>query len=511
VGTAPEHNPSVWAATASSASFSSLPGDVEADVAVIGAGITGLTTALLLKDAGARVAVVEAGAVAGGSSGYNTGKVTALHGLTYARLLRVLGEERTRQYADANRAAVDRVAALDKRLGGVASVKRQAAYTYTTDPGRTQEIDEEVQAAAAAGLPASYVTTTSLPYPIAAAVRVADQLQFHPVRYCAALATAVDGDGGSVFERTRALDVEEAGGGVAVRTEHGTVRAGRVVMATLLPFTDIGGFFAKAAPYRSYAMAVTTDVDVAEGMYLGVDSPTRTVRRLDLDGEGGLVVGGHGHKVGQGGDTRELYREIERWARDAFAVRSVEYRWSAQDYITADQVPYVGRMPRRSRTFVACGFKKWGLSGGTAAAMVLAETLEGRVSPWAEVFDATRVNPVASASGFVKENVDVGRHFVVDRLKRLRAPSIERVARDEGGIVDAGGKKVAAYRDPDGTVHAVSATCTHLGCTVAWNPGERSWDCPCHGSRFTPDGQLLNGPAVKDLAPMPGEDAPGST
>jgi glycine/D-amino acid oxidase-like deaminating enzyme/nitrite reductase/ring-hydroxylating ferredoxin subunit len=506
MGAAPEDNPSVWVATAPDRPFPALPGDLAVDVAVIGGGITGLTTALLLKDAGATVAVVEAGSVVSGSSGFNTGKVTALHGLTYARLVRTLGEDRARQYAEANSAAVERVAALDERLGGVASVERQAAYTYTTDAGRTAEIAEEVEAAVRVGLPATQVTTTSLPFTVAAAVRLPDQIQFHPVRYCRALAAAVDGDGGSVLERTRALDVDEEEGHVLVRTDHGTVRAGRAVVATLLPFLDSGGYFAKAAPYRSYGMAVTADVDVAEGMYLGVDSPTRTVRRLDVDGGAGLVVGGSGHKVGQGGDTRGHYDEIERWARETFGARSVTHRWSAQDYVTGDQVPYVGLMPRRARTFVACGFRKWGLSGGTAAAMVLADALAGRPSPWAEVFDARRLNPVASAGELVRENVDVGRRFVVDRLKRLRAPSVERLAPGEGGIVDVDGRKVAACRDEDGTLHAVQASCTHLGCTVGWNAAERSWDCPCHGSRFTADGRMLDGPAVRDLEPVrPGE------
>ena len=499
MGAVPEHNPSVWVSTAPETSFPALPGDLVVDVAVVGGGITGLTTALLLADAGATVAVVEAGAVASGSSGYNTAKVTALHGLTYARLVRSLGQERAQQYAEANAAAVERVAGLDGRLGGVASVVRQPAYTYTTDAGRTDEIAAEVEAATAVGLPATYESTTSLPYPVAAAVRLPDQLQFHPVRYCRALAAAVDAGDGSVFERTRAVEVEETDEEVRVRTDRGTVRAERVVVATLLPFLDMGGYFAKAAPYRSYGMAVTAGLDVAEGMYLGVDDPTRTVRRLDLDGEAGLVVGGRGHKVGQGGDTREHYDEIERWARDAFGARDVRYRWSAQDYTSGDHVPYVGAMPRRKRTFVACAFQKWGLSGGTAAAMILADTLQGRSSPWAEVFDAKRVNPMTSAGELVKENVDVGRRFVVDRLKRLRAPSVEAVAPGEGGIVDMDGKKVAACRDADGTLHAVSATCTHLGCTVAWNAAERSWDCPCHGSRFAPDGKLLDGPAVRDL------------
>jgi len=509
MGAARERNPSVWMGTAEAPSFPKLPGDGEVDVVVVGAGITGLTTALLLQDGGASVAVVEAGRVASGSSGFNTAKVTSLHGLVYAQLLRTLGREKAGQYAAANQAAIEQVVALDERLGRVSSVERQSAATYTTDQSRVAEIAAEVEAATSLGLPATYETTTALPYPVAAAVRLADQAQFHPVRYCHAVASAISGAGGAIHESTRALDIEERDSGVVVRTEHGLIRAGQAVVATLLPFLDVGGFFAKAAPYRSYGMAVKADVEVAEGMYLGIDEPTRTVRRLSLDGEQALVVGGHGHKVGQGGDTRQHYAEIEAWARSAFGARSVEYRWSAQDYVTSDHVPYVGRMPRRSRTFVACGFRKWGLSGGTAAAMVLAETLQGRSSPWSVVFDATRVDPRASATSFVKENVDVGRRFVVDRLKKLRAPSVAELEPGEGRIVDLDGRKVAAYRDDSGTVHAVSATCTHLGCTVAWNPAEASWDCPCHGSRFSATGRLLDGPAVDDLEQVAGPEVGG--
>jgi len=167
--------------------------------------------------------------------------------------------------------------------------------------------------------------------------------------------------------------------------------------------------------------------------------------------------------------------------------------------VPVDAVPYIGRMPRRRRTSVACGFKKWGLSGGTAAAMILADSLQGRTSPWATVFDATRVDPGASAKEFLKENVDVGRRFVADRVAKLRAASVDTLVRGEGALVDLDGQKVAAFLDDEGTVHAVSATCTHLGCTVGWNPAERSWDCPCHGSRFATDGRVLNGPAVRDL------------
>jgi glycine/D-amino acid oxidase-like deaminating enzyme/nitrite reductase/ring-hydroxylating ferredoxin subunit len=509
---AEERNRSVWWQTADLPSFPPLGGDAAADVVVVGAGITGLTTALLLKDAGASVIVVDEGRVASGSSGSNTAKVTALHGLTYAQLLRNLGLDKARQYADANSSAVELVVSLDRRLGGPAGIERQAAYTYTTDAARVAEVTAEVEAATTLGLPATFETVTALPYPVAGAVRLPEQVQFHPVRYCAALAAAVDGAGSSVHEHTRGLRVDERDGGVAVRTDRGEVRAGHAVLATLLPFHDVGGFFAKTAPYRSYALAVRADVEVAEGMYLSIDSPTRTVRRLPVLGADGLLLGGHGHKVGQGGDTRQYYDELEAWARSTFDARVVEHRWSAQDYVSADSVPYVGRMPRRERTSVACGFKKWGLSGGTAAAMVLAESLQGRTSPWAEVFDATRINPRASARSLVEENVDVGRRFVAGRLAKLRAPAADQLSPGEGAVVDVDGSKVAAFRDEEGTVHAVSATCTHLGCIVNWNPAERSWDCPCHGSRFAADGQVLNGPAVENLQrvePGTGGDAAG--
>jgi Rieske Fe-S protein len=244
-------------------------------------------------------------------------------------------------------------------------------------------------------------------------------------------------------------------------------------------------------------------------MYLGADSPTRSVRPVHLDGELGLVIGGESHKVGQGGDTGECYASLERWARRSFEVRSVDHRWSAHDYIPVDGVPYVGRSPRSRSISVATGFKKWGMTNGTAAAMVLNDAILGRDNPWAEVYDATRVDAGGSVKAFVSENLDVGKRFMKDHLARLAAPSVEHLAPGEGGLVDVDGMKVAASRSADGTLHAVSPVCTHLGCIVSWNPAETTWDCPCHGSRFTREGKVLNGPAVEDLtsvAMAPSED-----
>ena len=501
----PGRNPSFWTTTAPATTrFPVLDHDLEVDVCVVGGGITGLTTALLLHDAGARVALLEGREVASGTTGSTTAKVTSLHGLTYSELLKTVGEDRARTYGQANEAAIEVIRSLVDRFGIDCDADDRPAYTYTTEAAKLDKVREEAEVAARLGLPASFTEETELPYPVLGAVRFDRQLQFHPRRYCLGLAQALQEAGVPVFERTWVGDVSEEGTRAVVRAEGGTVTADEAVVATLLPFVDAGGYFAKAHPVRSYALVARVPGPVPQGMYLGSDTPSRTIRSVPLgDGEEGLLLGGRSHKVGQGQPMQEHYDELEAWARDSFAIRSIEARWSAHDYVTVDQVPYVGRSARRRRTWVATGFKKWGLSNGTAAAAVLAGGITGSPSPWAELYDATRINPSRDAvQEFVKENANVAKRFVVDHVRRLTARSVAHLAPGEGGLVDLDGNKVAAYRDEDGEVHAVSAVCRHLGCTVDWNDAERSWDCPCHGSRYDTDGRVLCGPTTAALTPV---------
>ena len=493
-------NPSLWVATTPSTPRQRLTGEHRADVVVLGAGITGLTTAALLAERGVSVAVLDGSRVAAGSTGYTTAKVTSLHSLTYAQLVRTKGEEAARLYGEANQAALAEVARLVDRHGIDCQLTRAPAFTYTVEPGERSQIEGEVEAATSLGLPASFTTETDLPYPVAAAVRFDDQAHFHPRAYALGLAAAIEAAGGVIFEESRALDIDERDDGVVVETADGVVRAGSAVVATLLPFLDIGGFFAKAHPLRSYAISVRCRGPVPAGMYLSIDTPTRSVRPVDIDGAPGLVLGGSSHKPGDSDDEASYWRGLEQWARDTFDVESVEHRWSAQDYISVDQVPYIGRCPRTDRVYVGTGFKKWGMTGGTVAGMIISDLVTGRVNPWVDVFDATRVEPgMQSAKKFVKENASVGVHFVKDRLQRLRAADVGELAPGEGGMVKLEGQTVGAYRDPAGVLHAVSVTCTHLGCTLTWNNAETSWDCPCHGSRFTHEGEVIEGPATRAL------------
>jgi Rieske Fe-S protein len=289
-----------------------------------------------------------------------------------------------------------------------------------------------------------------------------------------------------------------------VKTPGGDVTAGHVVVATHYPFLDRSLAFARVSPQRSYAILCRIAGALPEGMFISGDSPSRSVRAVPLEGEELLLVGGEGHKPGTGGDTRVRYRRLEAFAREHWDVRSVDYRWSAQDNTTLDGVPYVGPLtPWDGRVLMATGFAKWGMTGGTAAAIILADRVQDKENAWAGLFDPSRLTLRASARRFLTENAQVGLRFVGDRLMKPGLRSLEELRPGEGDIVRHDGEKVAAFRDDDGTVTAVAPVCTHLGCQVNFNAAERSWDCPCHGSRFAVDGSVLHGPAVHRLERKP--------
>ncbi len=497
MGNEPGQRRSYWMDSAPQTDFPAYrPEGRRVDVAVVGGGITGLTVALLLGRAGASVALLEAGRVASGVTGYTTAKVTSLHGLTYAGLEQSFGPDGARAYAEANEAALAEMARLVADLAIDCAFERHAAFTYTEDAGSVGQIESEVAAAARAGLPATFTTEVDLPYPVAGAIRVENQAQFHPRRYCLGLADAIVADGGSIYEQTRVLDVDD-GEPCRVRTENGDLIARHVVQATQLPIVDPGGFFARTHPERSYALAVELDGPAPQGMYLSADQPTRSVRPIE---ERLVLIGGEGHKVGQDPDTRQRYDALETFARERFPVVEVRHRWSAQDFMPADNVPYIGRLtPRSKGRLVATGFKKWGMTHATVAAMILRDHITGTENPWASLYDATRLKPTAAAGSFVTENLNVAKRFVGDRLATLRPEPADSLAPGEAGLRVVNGHKVAAYRDETGQLHAISARCTHMGCLVSWNTAEQSWDCPCHGSRFDVDGRVIQGPAVRPL------------
>ena len=469
-------------------------GSMKADVVVIGAGITGVTTALLLARAGRDVLLCEAAQVASGVTGLNTAKVSALQGTVHSELARRHGIDRARAYASASIAGVELVAELAERYSPDCGASRRRAATVAGAEDQVDVVQQEFEAARAAGLPVDLTTEVDAPVPTRSAVCLDRQLTLHPVRYVRDLTVAARALGVRLFEQTRVHSVS-LGHPHRVRTEHAEIRAQQVVVATHYPVLDRGLYFARLNPQRSYCVAARLKGEEPQDLVITAGSPTRSFAAVG----GFAVLGGEGHSVGERGVGPDRF---ERLAADLRAWCDVEgelFRWSAQDPISLDRLPIIGPyVPRSSSLWVATGYGKWGLSTATIGAQLLTECILGRRSELAAAFGPVRFDrrtPLGLAHLGGKFVLDL----VGDRLRPGEVDSAAELAPGEGAIVRSGRKQQAVYRDLDGTVHCLSARCTHLGCLVRFNAAEASWDCPCHGSRFAVDGTVLEGPAVNAL------------
>lgn len=490
----PADDRSYWNSTASAHEFPELEGDFDVDIAVIGGGIVGISTARALKDLGLTVAVIEARQVGRGATGKSTAKVTSQHGTKYQVLESKFGEARAQLYAMAQETAIRKIERLVQQYRIDCDFEKKAAYVYTQDLDLAGQVEKEAEVARRLGLPAELVNTTDLPFDVRAALRFDNQAQFHPTKYVAGLARTIPGEGCYVFERSRALEWEPN----RVVTARGRVNARHVAMATHLPLGQVGMYYSMAAPYAEPAIAARIGRAV-EGMYVNVEKPSHSIRTHKINGQTYGIAAGTSFKPGHTDEERQYFRELEEWLTVNFDAGPVEYRWVNEDYSPMDEAPFVGWSSSMGEAYlVATGFNAWGITNGTAAGMVLADLAMGKESPWLKIFDATRVKPVAGGAKFAKENAEVAAHLAGGYLSR-KLGTFDELAPGEAAIMKIDGENVAAFRDEGGALHSVSAVCSHMGCIVGWNETDRSWDCPCHGSRFGLDGEVIHGPATKPL------------
>lgn len=481
-----------------------LEGEERVDVAVVGAGITGLTAARLLVGKGKSVAILEQDRIGSGTTGGTTAHVTQVPDRRYRELVSKFDRDGVRQVVESTRLAMERIASFVEEDAISCDFARIPAYLYTESEDEVSKLQEEVEIAREVGMPAVFVRDLPLPFKTAGAVCFDNQARFHPLAYLGGLAARVVERGGRIYERSRVLEVE-GDGPFRVRTSSGTVTADTVLFATHTP-AGFSLLHAELEPLRSYVMAVKLrSQEPPDGLFFDTADPYNYTRRQP-HGEGNLlIVGGKDHKTGHG-DPDASYRELEEYIRQRWSVESIVSRWSAQLYEPPDGLPLIGTALSSSRIFVATGYSGTGMIFGTVGGMILADSALERQSDWAGIYRTSRVKPLAGGPTIAKLNLEVAADFVKDRLTLRRIEDVSEVPVGEGEVVRLRGERVAIYREESGRVHAVSPVCTHAYCIVHWNPGEKTWDCPCHGGRYSPDGQVLEGPPVKGLERVKLED-----
>lgn len=508
---------SLWLDRAQTFTSDPFEPDTRYDTVVAGAGLTGLVTALLLARSGQNVLVLEARYPGAVTTGNTTAKVTLLQGTFLSQLARQYSPKQVQAYVDGNREGQAWLLRyLDEQK---VPYQRRDAYTYAASAQGTEKLREEVSAASTAGLDVDYVRDVGLPFPVHGAVRMRDQAQINPLEVIDALIADIRARGGHVVSGVRLQDVT-GDTPAAVRTNRGSVRADRVVLATGIPVLDRGLYFAKLTPSRSYAAALDLQEGQAPppGMYISVEQPTHSLRDYEVDGRKLLLVGGHGHHVGRTPSEKAHLAGLLDWAGQHYPGAVATHTWSAQDYMPTNLMPFFGKLPRgKGHIYFGTGYNKWGMTNAVAAALDISADILGGQVPWADTIHH-RVTSPAGAFSAVVLNAGVAARLATDwgkvtaegrrfdggkgRAGQPPAPaetgSASPPAEGTGKVYREGNRPVAAST-VDGTTCRLSAVCTHLGGIVHWNDNEKTWDCPLHGSRFSNEGKLLEGPATKDL------------
>jgi glycine/D-amino acid oxidase-like deaminating enzyme/nitrite reductase/ring-hydroxylating ferredoxin subunit len=454
--------------------------------------------------------VLESDRIAAGVTGHTSAKVSALHGVIYAPLRETQGPEAARQYAASQQQAIEHLVDVAGELGADCELERVPGYTFVESPFHAGEIRAEAEAAQEAGLPAACVTDTGLPFSVRAAVRVEGQAQFHPRKYLLALAEDLRRRGGVIHERTRVTGLDE-GDPCRISTENGAeVVAGDVVVATHYPVFDRALMFSRLEPRRELVVsALIPEEQDPGGCYLTPERRTRSVRTAPYpfqEGQRLLIVTGEKFIPGTTGigSVGARYERLAAWAYERFPDARMVHRWATQDNDTTDRIPYIGRFhPAAQHTWVATGFGGWGMASGVLSGQLLTAHITGaELPPWAKLYDPRRLSP-REAPALLRFQSAVARRFVGDRLGSSYVDSVDEIAPGTGAIVRIEGRRCAVHRTPEGEIRALSPRCTHLGCLVRFNDEEGAWECPCHGSRFGIEGEVIQGPATRPLERRP--------
>jgi len=502
---------SIWMETTDAAPDNgALNENLRADVVIVGAGIAGLTTTYLLARQGKKVVVLDDKTIGDGNTNRTTAHLASAIDDRFYEMERLHGEAGARLAYESHAGAIDKIEEIVKSENIDCDFSRLDGFLFAPPGESIDELKKELEAAKRAGVVGvEMVERTPLAsFDTGHALRFPHQGQFHVLKYLSGLARAIEKNGGRIFTGTHAAKIE-GGAQALVTTTHGqTVTADAVIVATNTPVNDIFAIHTKQSPYRTYAIGARVPAgSITKALYWDTPDPYHYVRLQSVqDGVGNnashdvLIVGGEDHKTGQANDMDERYRRLEAWARERFPmIESIDYRWSGQVFETVDGLAYIGVNPGDAKNiYIATGDSGMGMTHGTIAGILLTDLITGRENPWTKLYNPSRLK-VGALGEFAKENANVAEQYT-DWVSGGEVDSVDKIKAGTGALVQRGLKKIAAYRDDAGALFECSAVCTHLGCVVNWNGSEKTWDCPCHGSRFDTRGKVIQGPAISDLA-----------
>lgn len=504
--------------------FPNLNHDMEVDVCIIGGGLTGLTTAYYLSKTSLKIALLEKEKICEKTSGNTTAKITSQHDLFYDYLIQSQGIEKAKQYLEANEKAIRDIERIIKEENINCDFEKQSAYVYTTKVEENAKIKNEVEAVNSLGMKAKFVTDLRLPFKTQGAIEFENQAQFNPCKYAEGLVKAIVTKAGTnIFEKTKVIDIkkqkenEEANKDeiekqiinkeentdtkYEIITENGhAVKAKFVVLATHYPIINVPGYyFLKMYQEMSYLIGVETKAPLPKGMYINIGNPTLSIRTAQDNGKSLLLIGGNGHKTGERKDISNSYKYLEDIAKKYYPDCIVKYHWCTEDCISLDKIPYIGEFSNlMPNIYVGTGYKKWGMTSSNISANIIVDKILERENPYEEVFSSTRLKPIKNHKELGNMVKEVATSWTIEKIK-IPKEKLATITKGNGGLVEFDDKKVGAYCDEDGKLYIIKPVCSHLGCELTWNNLEKTWDCPCHGSRFTYKGKSIDAPSIKDL------------
>ncbi|HHD2584130.1 TPA: FAD-dependent oxidoreductase [Clostridium perfringens] len=474
---------SVWSESCKFRKREALNKDIKTDVLVIGAGIAGILTAYMLKQKGREVVVIDAAEIASGNTKNTTAKITSQHDLIYSKLITEFGEEKARQYAKANELAIKKYKEIieDKRIE--CDFEEKPAYVYSLN--EVDVLKEEAKVAKNLGIDAEFVDEANLPFKIKGALKFNNQAQFNPLKFLRGISNEL-----VIYENTRALEIKEN----LVVTSGGNITANNIVVATHYPIMNAPGYyFMKMHQERSYVLALENTSEI-DGMYIDLNKEGYSFRTYNNL----LLLGGISHRTGEN-EEGGSYDELRKVAKKLYPKAKEKYYWSAQDCMTIDGIPYIGRYSSETpNIYVATGFNKWGMTSSMVSAMIISDMILEKENDFSEIFSPRRFDLSLSINNIANDLIETAKNFIAQKVS-IPSSEIEHIKNGHGGIIEYNGEKVGVYKDKEGKEFFVSTKCTHLGCQLSWNADELTWDCPCHGSRFDYKGRLIGSPATKDL------------